>query len=519
MKNAVIYARYSSHAQNDASIEQQLRECKEYAVKNDLRIVGEYCDHAVTGRYDTRPEFQRMMRDAAKKRFERVLVYKMDRFARNRYDSAIYKARLKKYDIKVFSVKEQIPEGPEGILLEAVLEGSAEYYSANLAQNVVRGMEDNARACKVNNGNLPLGYVKGTDGKYAVEPSEARIVKEIFELYADGMNVKDIITSLNARGLKTSRGVSFNKNSFYTMLHNERYIGVYEWRTIRVENGVPPIISKELFEKVQARMKKVAKAPAAARSEADYILTGKLFCGLCGSPMVGESGTGYNGSTYYYYKCIKNKREHACNKKAVRQKLIEDKVVYSVIEKCLTPEVIDRVVTAALVLQEKESDASVLASLEGNLAETRRLINNVISAIEQGIITPTTKARLEELEERRSLLEAQIEEQKAVKPAYTREQLTFWMERFRGKPDDPGTRETLIKMFVKAVYVYDNHLRIVCNYTGDDNIAISKEDVDNIEHSSDAESFAFDLSESTMGSQVELFSVYITLEALVLIVR
>ena len=245
---AVIYARYSSHAQKDASIEQQLRVCRQYAREHDLQIVGEYCDHALTGTSDKRPEFLKMIRDSSKGHWQRVLVYKIDRFARNRYDSATYKARLKKNGVKVMSVMEPIPEGPEGILLESVLEGSAEYYSANLSQNILRGMHDNALACKVNNGGLPLGYVKGPDGRYAIEPTEAAVVREIFEMYANGSNVTEIIGMLNSRGLRTSRGARFNKNSLHTILRNERYAGVYIWKDVRIEGGVPAIISRELFE-------------------------------------------------------------------------------------------------------------------------------------------------------------------------------------------------------------------------------------------------------------------------------
>ncbi len=495
---AVIYARYSSHAQKDASIEQQLRVCRQYAREHDLQIVGEYCDHALTGTSDKRPEFLKMIRDSSKGHWQRVLVYKIDRFARNRYDSATYKARLKKNGVKVMSVMEPIPEGPEGILLESVLEGSAEYYSANLSQNILRGMHDNALACKVNNGGLPLGYVKGPDGRYAIEPTEAAVVREIFEMYANGSNVTEIIGMLNSRGLRTSRGARFNKNSLHTILRNERYAGVYIWKDVRIEGGVPAIISRELFEAVQDRLKKVARAPAAARTDVDYMLTGKLFCGHCGSPMVGESGTGKSGRKWYYYACVKRKRQKACDKKPVKKDWIEETVVRQTRERCLTDEVIRVIVDAALELQERERDDSVLRGLEAELSETKRGIANILKAIEQGIITPSTKQRLEELESRRLDLEYAIDEEKVEQPELTRDQLTFWLERFRsGDPSDPKYRETFIEVFVSAVYVYDDHLRIVCNFTGDSG-AVTYDFVNGIEsYEEAAEVFDFEAHAST----------------------
>lgn len=120
---AVIYARFSSEKQNEASIEGQLRECMQYAEYNDIQVVGNYIDRAFSAKTDNRPEFQRMIKDSYRHTFDCIIVWKLDRFARNRYDSAHYKALLKKNSVKVISAKETIAEGSEGILLESVLEG------------------------------------------------------------------------------------------------------------------------------------------------------------------------------------------------------------------------------------------------------------------------------------------------------------------------------------------------------------------------------------------------------------
>lgn len=515
---AVIYARYSSHAQKDASIEQQIRECRKWAEANDVEIVGEYCDRAISGTSDRRPEFLRMIKDAAKGRWQRVLVYKVDRFARNRYDSAMYKARLKKSGVKVQSVMEPIPEGPEGILLESVLEGSAEYYSANLSQNIQRGMRDNALACKVNNGALPLGYEKGPDGRYAIVPSEAEAVRDIFRMYADGLTIAEVVASLNARGLKSAHGARFNRNSLHTILRNERYTGVYLWRDVRIDGGVPEIIPRDLFEEVQAKLKKKAKAPAASRGDVDYMLTGKLFCGHCGSTMVGESGTGKSGRRFYYYNCTKHKRERTCDKKQVRKDWIEELVVRETRARCLTDEVIALIVDAALALQEKEKDDSLLRGLTSELSSVKSAIGNLIRAIEQGIITPSTKQRLDELEARRADLERAIEDEQVQQPQLTRDQLTFWLERFRdGDPSDPKYQETFIDVFINAVYLYDDHVRIVCNYTGQ-TTAVTYDFVGRVEEEAGgAEVFGFDALVSTSRGKAEPARLFVAVAAFILL--
>ena len=476
--NAVLYGRYSSHNQKDASIEQQFRDCREFCEKNDIQVIGQYADHAITGKTDKRPEFQRMIKDAAKERFQFIICWKVDRFARNREDAAIYKGRLRRHGVRILYAKESIPDGPEGILLESMLEGTAEYYSANLSQNIRRGMMDNARECKVNNGALPLGYQKGTDGKYAIEPIGAAVVREIFELYASGVNVTRIIESLNLRNMKTTRGTSFNKNSLRVMLKNERYTGIYIYSGHRVEGGIPQIISKELFDKVQKQIERVARAPASSWSDVDYLLTGKLFCGLCGSPMIGDSGTGRSGAKYNYYVCSKRKYDKDCTKQTANKKWLEDLVVKETVGQVLVDEVIEDIADAAVALQESERNTGVLDSLERQHKDTERAIKNLLAAIEQGIITPTTRDRMLELERQREDLQLAIEEEKIAKPFFSREQIIYWMERYRRADlDNEGVRLSIIETFVSAVYLYDDELRIVYNYCGENNI-ITKDIVD-----------------------------------------
>lgn len=473
---AVIYARYSSHNQNDASIEQQVRECREYAARLDLAVIDVYEDRAMTGKTDMRPGFQRMIRDSARKRFQFVIVWKLDRFARNRYDSASYKYKLKRNNVRVLYAKEAIPDGPEGILLESVLEGSAEYYSANLSQNVKRGLRDNALDCKANSGSLPMGYRKGADGKYELDPVGAPAVRKVFEMYTDGHTLEDIARYMNASGLTTARGNKFTKYSFYTILRNRRYTGVYLYTDIEVPGGCPQIIPQDLFDRAQALLLRNKKAPAAANTDAQYILTGKLFCGLSGHGMVGESGVSKNKRIYYYYKCSDQKKGNGCKKKPAQQQWLEDLVIDTTVSYVLSDEVINQIADSTITQQEKDISNSMVPSLKLQLNTISSSLKNVMSAIEQGIITSTTKQRLVELEQQRIDCIAAIEKERASITHFTKEQIVAWLRKFReGDSSDIEYRRTLVDSFIAAIYLFDNELRIVYNFH-EGECAISLED-------------------------------------------
>ena len=468
---AVIYARYSSHSQRDESIEGQVREGLEWAARNNMIVIGVYIDRKLTGREaDKRDSFQDMIRDAAKRHFQFVICWKVDRFARNRYDAATYKARLKKYNIRVVYARESIPDGPEGILLESVLEGQAEYYSASLSENIRRGQDDNALECKVNGGGLSLGLRIAADKRFEIDPTEAPIVRLIFEQYDVGKTFKEIEDHLNARGIKTSRGKLFNKNSFKRILRNRKYIGVYEYRGHVVENGIPAIIEKELFESVQKKLDLNEKARAHKKGNVDYLLTTKIYCGLCGKAMIGESGTGRHGGKFHYYACVGRKRDKDCKKKPVKKDWIEDLVISETIRLVLRDDIIAEIADGVMAYQAREKDQTVLTSLRVELNDVEKAIKNILAAIEQGIITSSTKSRLEDLEDEKARIQNGITEESMVRPLVDRDQVLFFLERFRkGDADDPVYRQTLVDVFVNAVYVYDGKIVITYNYSGEHN--------------------------------------------------
>lgn len=483
---AVIYARYSSHNQREESIEGQLRECHEFALRNDIVVIDEYIDRALSGKTDNRPSFQQLIKDSEKGHFDAVIMYTLDRFARNRYDSATYKAKLKRNGVKVLYAKQSITDEPEGIILESVLEGMAEYYSENLARSIKRGMKENALHA-IAMGTPVLGYRIGENRKYEIDPVGAKAVQAIFTMYSEGKSQTEIVDYLNSNGFKTSRGNAFNKNSLSRILRNDKYIGVYRYDDVVLEDAVPPIIDKVLFDKVQSLFKHNYAARARNKSQEDYLLSTKLFCGHCGSAMVGESGTSKSGKLHYYYKCVKRKREHKCEKKVEKKEWLEQLVVKYTVETVLTDENIDLIATKAMELIEKElQDTSVLISLQGMLKETNKKIKNIMSAIEQGIFTPTTKDRLEELEQERRTIEGQIAREEMKKPLLSKERIIYWLTSFKsGDIRDIEYQRRIIDTLVNSVFVYDDgdkgrKIVLTFNVSGANTLTIQCSDIEGI---------------------------------------
>ena len=476
---AVIYARYSSDSQREASIEGQLRDCKDYAEKNGITVVGTYIDRAYSAKTDDRPDFQRMIKDSAKKIFDVVLVWKLDRFARNRFDAVNYKYQLEKNGVHLVSAMEPISQGPEGIMVESMLIGMAEYYSAELALKVARGERENALQCKYNGGVVPLGFTIGKEDRlYHIDPETAPIVQEIFSRYADGEPAEKIAASLNERGLRTRTGKPFVKNSFFQIFRNRRYIGEYRYKDIVTPGGIPAIVDEDLFNRVQQRFEqnKIAHGRP-AKEDVSYLLTTKLFCGKCGTLMGGESGTSHMGNTYYYYKCGNAKRHGKahCDLKAIRKEPLERFVVDTAIKVIFSDEIIERLIDLVMEAQQKENTR--LPVLKDQLRDTEKRLANLLEAIEQGILTPTTKQRLDELEARKEALNTSILEEELKKPVLTREWMRFWFEKFRkGDMRDMEHQRQIIDTFVNSVYVFDDRVVLNFNFT-DDSKTISREEV------------------------------------------
>ena len=460
---AVIYARYSSDNQREESIEGQIRECTAYAEKNGITTVKHYIDRAISAKTDNRPEFQQMIKDSDKKLFDIVLVWKLDRFARNRYDSARYKTQLKKNGVKLMSATEIISDGPEGIILESVLEGYAEYYSADLSEKVIRGMTENALKGKFSGGAIPFGYTINADRRFEIDPLTAPFVAEAFQRYNDGQTMREIRDWLNEKGIKNKRGGPMTFNVIQHMLSNRRYIGELKYRDVLIPDAIPPIVSVELFNDVQEKMLKNKKAPARRKAEDDYLLTTKLYCGYCGALMFGESGTSRTGEVHRYYKCATAKKKKGCKKKTVRKQWLEDLVVNQTMQLVKDDSAMESIIAKVMELQDREN--TNLPLYEKQLRDAESGIQNMLNAIQAGILTSSTKERLEQLEETKRELEARIAEEKLAKPKIKEEFIRFWLLWFR-KLDMSlkDQRQALVDTFINAIYLYDDKVLITFNY-------------------------------------------------------
>ena len=479
----VIYARYSSDNQREESIEGQIRENTAFARKNGIDIVDTYIDRAYSAKTDNRPEFQRMIKDSGKKSFDVVIVWKLDRFSRNRYDSAKYKAMLKKNDVRVLSATEAISEGAEGIILESVLEGMAEYYSADLAEKVTRGMTENALKCRFNGGTVPFGYMIDEEQHYQINPAQAPLVIEMFRRYAGGESITEIIEDLNARGIRTSRGNRFNKNSIARIFSNRRYIGEYAYKDIAVPDAIPAIVCKDIFDRVAIRMGQNKHATGKAKAPEKYLLTTKLFCGTCYSMFVGDSANKSNGVIYRYYKCASAKR-HECDRKALRKDWTENIIIEKITSWLSDDKTIDRMADDVMALLSEENE--MIPALEAQLKQVRSSIDNIMKAIEQGIVTRTTRSRLEELEREEESLTANIRAEEAKKPKISKEFIIFTLDKFR-KLDlrIEKNKERLIDGLVKAIIVHDDRFEVFLTFDDTPITIPTSEEIESMKNSSD----------------------------------
>jgi len=352
----VIYARYSSDSQREESIEGQICECKEYAERNGIIILASYVDRAFSAKTDNRPEFQRMMKDSTKGLFDVAIVWKLDRFARNRYDSAHNKAILRKNGVKVVSAKEAIAEDSTGILLESLLEGYDEFYSAELSEKVIRGLTENALKRKYNGGGIPVGYIIDENQYFQLDPLTAPIVLEAFTRYAQGATIKQVVDWMNEQGIQSYRKRPMRIDCVNRLLRNRRYIGEYKYRDIVEPDAIPAVVPKDIFDKVQERLSKNKKAPVRFKAvEEQYLLTTKLFCGKCGAYMEGESGTSRTGKIHQYYKCVTAKNKKTCKKKTVKKDWIENIVVAETLAMLQDDNVLFYIIDTAMELQAREN--------------------------------------------------------------------------------------------------------------------------------------------------------------------
>lgn len=403
-RRCAIYARFSSERQREESIEDQVRVCREWAAREGWEVVAEYADRHISGRTDRRPEFRRMVADAeAGAGWQAVVVYKLDRFARSRADSARYRMRLRAAGVRLLSATETIPDGPEGIIMEGVLDSFAEYYSAALGQNVRRGMHGNALKHKAN-GVLPMGYAVDAAGGYELDPREAPIVRGVFEIVAAGKGRKEARDWANDQGLRTRRGNELNYDSVRRMVMDERYRGVYHFGDVRDEGGMPRIVDDATWYEANDRL---ARKPR----KYSFPLSGKLWDAQTGKPFRGTAGTSGTGRRYLYYSVPVG----AGHEWRVAKELVESTVRDALAECFADPSTAGTLAEWAHAAMVEEAGVDT-SSIEAAIADTERRSANILRAIEAGVVPDGAKERIETLREEKSRLTARLSRARASVP-------------------------------------------------------------------------------------------------------
>lgn len=428
---AAIYARYSSTMQREESIEAQVRACKEYIKQQKWVTVIEYVDRAFSARSDQRPEFQRMIKDAKLKKFDVIVIHKLDRFSRDRYDHAIYKRELRQAGVKLVSVMERIDDSPEGVILESMLEGFSEYYSRNLAREVMKGLHETALQCKHTGGVPPLGYNVDADKHYVINEREAEAVRYIYNAYLRDDGYSKTIDWLNENGIEGKRGSAISKNSLHDILRNEKYTGTYIYNRsaakdaygrrnghkykndseiIRIEGGIPSIISRDVYTLAMKKMKK--NRSGRFRAIEPYLLTGLLFCGKCDGAYVGSSRGNARSTTENpkkYYECTTKKRTRKCDAGAIARNSIENAVL-SYLETLLTKDATDDITNwitnNAKVYRKNAVDE--IKIIKTDLKKATNEANTLLDKIMDGMDSDLARQRLANAEDRKLQLELRL---------------------------------------------------------------------------------------------------------------
>lgn len=460
MKTAVVYARYSSDRQTEQSIEGQLHVCEDFAKRNNILILDTYIDRAISGTHDMRENFQKMLKDSDAKAWDYVLVYKLDRFSRNKYEMAIHRKHLKDNGIKILSAVENIPETPEGTLLESLLEGMNQYYSEELSQKTKRGMNETRLKGNFIGGNVNYGYER--DGaKLKVNPDEAEIVVRMFTDYVNGKKVSQIAKELNEQGLR-NKGKIFLSTSIHNILRQEKYTGIYRVNGQVYDKIYPPILDKDIYELARQKIEK-NKHGCRKENHVVFLLRNKGYCGYCGNKLYALSAKSNNGQPLRYYKCYDtNHKNRSCPCKIIRKDFLEEVVSKAIIKVFATPNNISMFADKVFEVHKKRvNEDNSVNILKQQMTTVQKSISNIMSAIEKGIITETTKSRLEELEAERRELEKKITIASSKEKAMlTKEEIANYF-----KYSLKQSTENMINLLVKEVVVYNDKIEISFNYT------------------------------------------------------
>lgn len=494
METCVIYARFSSYGQNEQSIEAQVRICKETAESKGLKVINIYPDKARTGTNDSRPAFQRMIADSASGAFQYIIVYMFDRFARNRRDSIMYKEMLKeKYGIRVISALEPIAEDEGGEFYEMFLEWNAEKYSKRLSKRVKDGLDTSVANGTYCGGTLIYGYkivyepIPGKPGKsvkkVAIDEEQSQVVRYAFEEYDKGVKKKEIVKAINEQGHRY-KDKPFTTHQLDNWLNNIKYTGEFSFGGRNCDNMYPQIVSKELYQKVHERLDKnkyFAGGTATAREP--YLLTGKAFCGKCGTAMVSDGGTDKYKVQHHYYTC-KKRRKKECDKARVGKDALELAVTTGVVNWLRAENHAKEAVDDVMNFYDKRTDISNLKSLETRIAKVKQDVEEQAEAFikaKSALLQSTIEKKMQEYETLLNDLTYQhalLELERGYK--FTREDMVdFIMILLQGDVNDKNYQQKIIDNLVLAVIVEDDEVIALFNLRGGK--AAEKLDLDIIE--------------------------------------
>ena len=371
--------------------------------------------------------------------------------------------------MRVLSAKENITDDASGILVEGVLESMAEYYSAELSQKIKRGIAISASKCKFFGGKVPLGYKIDEQKNYIIDEETAPIVRRLFEMLASGYNYADIARYMNERGITTSTGSKWNRNSFRSIFANRRYLGIYIFHDEEIDGGIPQLIDEQLFDEGQKVLEKYAAAPSRGKAKVEYLLSEKLICGKCAHKMTGISSTSKSGKIHHYYKCV-GTTKGVCDKRTVRKQFIEDEVITAIVgdgseqnpHGVLTDEFIDMVAAETYLMIQAERNDSEIKRLESVIAKNQKAINNLMQALMLGKIADTILAQIEKLESENKELNDAIASEKALQIDYSYADIRKWLLHFRTLDyTKTKNRKDLIDTFIYRVLLYDDKMKII----------------------------------------------------------
>lgn len=476
------YARFSSDNQRAESIDAQIRAMNQFCKQNHWQIVATYTDQARSATTDNRPQFQQMISDSSKGLFDIVLVHKLDRFSRDRYDSAIYKKKLKRNNVTLCSVLERMDDSPESIMMESVLEGMAEYYSKNLGREVMKGMNETALQCKHTGGCPPLGYDLDENKHLVINPHEAKAVKIIFEMFADGHGYSEIANRLNELGYEPKRGGMFQKNSLKSILNNEKYTGVFVFnrlapkdcrgkrngnalkpldQMVRIEGGCPAIVSKKLFQKVQRRSAANKRNAGQYHSKEFYLMTGKMICGVCGKRMQGNLRfSGRDKTRLATYRCPTHRK--ICKNKELNKDYLDAYIAVMIGEKIMNPSALKKAVTKVnqhirKYNKDYDSDHAAIAEQYNNVTEN---LDNITAAIEKGVLTESIIQRAESLETEKSQLEIRLQSMQILEPIVYQD-VSYLLTEWKSLQHNTAEFRSFVQQFIHEIKVYPYHFEIV----------------------------------------------------------